>query len=82
MRTMTLERIDTAIDQNRSESNRIIRSAISSRVGVVGSKTRQRTRSKGERVALTKICVARWEKAVQIGKIKPLGGRTLYYDYT
>jgi hypothetical protein len=43
---------------------------------------RNRARSKGERKALDEIAIARWNKAIENGKIVWLGKNRIKYDYT
>lgn len=77
MRKMTMNQIDEAIKKNRKEANEQIRQKASS-----NRSKKSRTRTKDEITALNEISIARWNKAVASGKIKYLGERRLYYDYT
>lgn len=76
MKTITLERIDNSIKQNKKSANLTIRLS-----SLPVRKKKTRTRAKGEIVALDQIAISRWKKAIQQGKIKSLGERVLYYDY-
>ncbi|UOQ93100.1 hypothetical protein MUO14_22350 [Halobacillus shinanisalinarum] len=78
MRTITLEKIDNNINENRTRANAIIRT--SSRT--LCRKKKSRTRTPGEVKALNEISIARWQKAVRAGKVKKLGKRSMYYDYS
>lgn len=77
MRSITLDAIDNLINKNRKAANEVIRSTIPT----TGRRKRSRTRSPGEIDALNQISIARWDKAVQEGKVKVIGERCLYYDY-
>lgn len=76
MRRISLEDIDKTIQENRKKVNANIRNHSSS-----VRRKKSRTRSQGEILALNEIALARWNKAVEVGKIKRLGKRCLYYDY-
>ncbi|UOR12908.1 hypothetical protein [Halobacillus amylolyticus] len=78
MRTITLEKIDNNIIENRKRANAIIRTSSRTR----GRKKKSRTRTPGEVKALDEISIARWQKAVRRGKVKKLGKRSMYYDYS
>ncbi|PGK51791.1 hypothetical protein CN918_28785 [Priestia megaterium] len=43
---------------------------------------RTRIRNADEQKALTEICRARWQRAVKKGKIKKLGPREWFYDFS
>lgn len=71
-----MEQIEENINQNRKYANETIQKSLPST-----RRKRSRTRSSGEREALDKIAVARWEKALAEGKIKRISKRKMYYDY-
>jgi hypothetical protein len=77
MRTMTLQSIDHAIQSKKKETNFKVRVSSTSQ----GRRKKTRTRTEGEIEALNQIAIARWQKAVETGKIKSLGERVFYYDY-
>ncbi|MDC3425126.1 hypothetical protein NC797_11475 [Aquibacillus sp. 3ASR75-11] len=78
MRTITLERINQNITNNRKQANAIIRTSALAN----GRRKKSRTRTPGEVKALNEISVARWQKAVKAGKIIRTGKRSMYYDYS
>lgn len=78
LRQISLETIDNAIISNRKGANEIIRLSLSN----TSRRKKSRTRTKGEIEALNQISLSRWNKAVSSGKIKSLGERVLFYDYT
>ncbi len=71
-----MEDLEQKIEANRKQANAIIRES-----RPPGRIKKSRTRSLGEREALDKIAIARWEKAVAEGKIKRISKRKMYYDY-
>ncbi len=76
LRKMKMEDLEQRIEENRTQANAIIRES-----RPPGRRKKSRTRSPGERKALDKIAIARWEKAVAEGKIKRISKRKMYYDY-
>ncbi|KAB8129869.1 hypothetical protein F9U64_14600 [Gracilibacillus oryzae] len=76
MRKIKLEQLKSNIERNRMEANTIIRESLPPT-----RRKKSRSRSAAEREALDKIAVARWQKAVQEGKIKRISKRKMYYDY-
>lgn len=48
----------------------------------VGKRIRTRVRDEDEQRILDILCIRKWEKAEQEGKIKYLSNRKWYYDYS
>lgn len=78
MRTVTLERINQNISNNRKQANATIRISATAN----GRRKKSRTRTPGEVKALNEISLARWQKAVRDGKVIRTGKRSMYYDYS
>ncbi|WP_026909051.1 hypothetical protein [Paucisalibacillus globulus] len=76
MKKISLDEIDNTIKENRKWVNEKIRHNASTI-----RRKKSRTRSQSEIIALNEIAIARWKKAEEMGKIKRLGKRCLYYDY-
>jgi NAD kinase len=76
MKRISLEEIDKTIQENKKRVNNEIRLNSS-----LVRRKKSRTRSQSEIIALNEIAIARWNKAIETGKIKRLGKRHLYYDY-
>ncbi|MEN1968681.1 hypothetical protein WMZ97_11485 [Lentibacillus sp. N15] len=77
MREITLQELDQAINKNRKKANEIIQKTLPR----TGRRKKSRTRISGEREALNEISIARWNKALQTGKIKYISDRVWCYDY-
>lgn len=75
MKKVHIEEINNRIEANRKKVNKKIAENRN------GRRKRYRTRTKGEREALDKISVKRWNKAMENGLIKKLGERKIYYDH-
>lgn len=58
--------VEQRMVRNRRKSNKIVRT---------------RARDKEEQAILDKLCMAKWKKAEQEGKVKYLSRRKWYYDF-
>ncbi|MFB5661382.1 hypothetical protein [Alteribacillus sp. HJP-4] len=78
MKEININTINETINSRSNEVNYQLKrefSAISSR------RKNNKIRSKGEVEALDLICIQKWNRAVEEGKIKRLGERELYYEF-
>jgi hypothetical protein len=76
VRKMNFDRLNETINKNRKLVNeQIVKERGTNR------KKRNRTRSVGERLALDEIAIARWNKAMESGKIMWIGSNRMKYDY-
>ncbi|WP_085522559.1 hypothetical protein [Tuberibacillus sp. Marseille-P3662] len=78
MRSVKITQIEDNIKRNRQKVNAALRDARVNQPRI----RRKRPRSMDERAALTKITKATIERAKREGKMKMIGKRTMYYDYT
>ncbi|PFH82782.1 hypothetical protein [Bacillus sp. AFS088145] len=76
MRKISLDEIDERIEEKLNKVNLQILQTIQSE-----RKSSTKTRSLGERIALDKLAIAEWNKAIKYVKIKRLGPNRLYFEY-
>lgn len=78
VRSLNFEEFNSKIELKRKDVNDELRK----KYQYTSRRANKTTRTPGEKQALTEIAISSWENAISQGKIKKLGDRVLYYDYT